>query len=232
MGVKKQILLTATNLSKEYATGSNETLHVLRGVQLEVVKGEIVVIVGPSGSGKSTLLHLLSGLDRPSGGTITFGGQDLFGLDERSLTNFRNARMGFIFQFHHLLQEFSALENVAMPALIRGERLKDVKDRVSVLLQDVGLAGRLHHRPAELSGGEQQRVAVARALMNKPEVVFADEHSGNLDEEQSIQLHELLVRLSREHETTFVIATHNQDLTKRGERILRLSEGKLVVVKR
>jgi lipoprotein-releasing system ATP-binding protein len=232
MGMKRELLLKATDLSKEYSSGGKETLHVLRGAQLEVFKGEIVVIVGPSGSGKSTLLHLLSGLDRPTSGTITFAGQELFALDERALTNFRNARMGFIFQFHHLLQEFSAVENVAMPALIRGERLRDVQDRVGVLLGEVGLSGRLHHRPAELSGGEQQRVAVARALMNKPEVIFADEPSGNLDEEQSIQLHDLLVRLSREHQTTFVIATHNQDLTKRGERILRLTEGKLAPVKK
>jgi lipoprotein-releasing system ATP-binding protein len=232
MGVKKELLLKATDLSKEYSTGAKEKLHVLRGVQLEIVKGEIVVIVGPSGSGKSTLLHLLSGLDRPTSGTITFAGQELVTLDERALTNFRNARMGFIFQFHHLLQEFSALENVAMPALIRGERLKDVQDRVKTLLEEVGLDDRHQHRPAELSGGEQQRVAVARALMNKPEVIFADEPSGNLDEEQSVQLHDLLVRLSREHQTTFVIATHNQDLTKRGERILRLTEGRLAPVKK
>ncbi len=231
MGVKRPSLLKAENLFKEYPTGKKETLQVLRGVDMDVSRGEIVVIIGPSGSGKSTLLHLLSGLDRPTQGRVYFEGEDLFALTEQSLASFRNSAMGFIFQFHHLLPEFSALENVAMPALIRGSRLEEVKPRAVGLLREVGLGERLQHRPNELSGGEQQRVAVARALMNDPNVVFADEPSGNLDEENGVKLHGLLVELAQDHQLTFVIATHNPDLTKRADRILKLSEGKLTPVK-
>ncbi|MGH2567575.1 MAG: ABC transporter ATP-binding protein [Bacteroidota bacterium] len=231
MGVKKYPLLKAERLEKHYPMGKRNSLEVLKGVDLEINKGEIVVIIGPSGSGKSTLLHLLSGLDHPTEGRVYFEGKNLFAQPEQELTSFRNSSMGFIFQFHHLLPEFSALENVAMPALIGGRRLDQVKQNALALLQEVGLAERSHHRPNELSGGEQQRVAVARALMNEPRIIYADEPSGNLDEESGIKLHGLLVQLAKKRELTFVIATHNQDLTQRADRILKLSDGKLNPVK-
>jgi lipoprotein-releasing system ATP-binding protein len=229
MGVKHD-LLKAEHLYKEYPTGEKETLKVLRGIDLLIKKGEIDVIIGPSGSGKSTLLHLLSGLDRPTQGRVLFDGQDLFAMSEKELTGFRNSAMGFIFQFHHLLPEFSALENVALPAMIRGQKEQQYRKRAAALLEEVGLGDRLHHRPNELSGGEQQRVAVARALMNSPQIVFADEPSGNLDEENGIKLHNLIVHLARIHGFTFVIATHNPDLTKRADNIFRLSDGKITPV--
>jgi lipoprotein-releasing system ATP-binding protein len=231
MGVAQKPLLRAVQLEKEYPTGKQETLKVLRGVDFEIQRGEIVVIIGPSGSGKSTLLHVLGGLDRPTRGKVTFDGQDLFAMSEKELARFRNSAMGFIFQFHHLLPEFTALENVAMPAMIRGGSLRQFRDRAAELLHEVGLADRLDHRPNELSGGEQQRVAVARALMNNPQIVFADEPSGNLDEENGVKLHNLIVQLAQKHNLTFVIATHNPDLTKRADRILRLSDGKLAPLK-
>ncbi len=231
MGVAKKPLLRAVQLEKEYPTGKRETLKVLRGVDFDIQSGEIVVIIGPSGSGKSTLLHVLGGLDRPTRGNVTFDGQDLFAMSEKDLARFRNSAMGFIFQFHHLLPEFTALENVAMPAMIRGGSLRQFRDRAAELLHEVGLADRLDHRPNELSGGEQQRVAVARALMNNPQIVFADEPSGNLDEENGVKLHNLIVQLAQKHNLTFVIATHNPDLTKRADRILRLSDGILAPLK-
>lgn len=231
MGVNKSPLLLAEQLHKEYPTGKQETLKVLRGVDMRIHIGEIVVIIGPSGSGKSTLLHLLSGLDKPTRGNVIFAGQNLFAMSEKQLASFRNTAMGFIFQFHHLLPEFTALENVAMPAMIRGVNSREFRKRAAELLQEVGLAERLHHRPNELSGGEQQRVAVARALMNNPQIVFADEPSGNLDEDNGVKLHNLIVQLAQKHRLTFVIATHNPDLTKRADRILRLSDGKLTPIK-
>ena len=231
MGVKKKILLRAENLHKEFPTGKKETLQVLRGIDIEIADGEIVVVIGPSGSGKSTLLHLLGALDKPTEGKVFFEEKDLVAMPERAVTNFRNEVMGFVFQFHHLLPEFTALENIAMPALIRGASLREVKAKASGLLEEVGLSERATHRPSALSGGEQQRVAVARSMMNDPKIVFADEPSGNLDEENGVKLHTLLVQLARQRGLTFVIATHNPDLTKRADRILRLSEGKLSPVK-
>lgn len=232
MGVtQKEVLLTVKSVQKDYPTGTNQSLSVLKGVDLKVKKGEIVAIVGPSGAGKSTLLHILGGLDRPTSGEVEIDGQDLFSYSEEELANFRNRSLGFIFQFHHLLPEFSALENVAMPALINGESLKAAATRAEALLQEVGLGERLDHKPSELSGGEQQRVAVARALMNRPKLILADEPSGNLDEQNGKKLHDLLVELSKGEELTFVIATHNPDLTSRAHRILRLHDGKLSTVK-
>jgi len=231
MGVKRTILLRADHLHKDFPTGKKETLQVLRGIDIEIAQGEIVVIIGPSGSGKSTLLHIISALDRPTQGKVFFEGEDLVAMSERAVTNFRNKTMGFIFQFHHLLPEFTALENVAMPALIGGAGMREVKTKALQLLAEVGLADRATHRPSALSGGEQQRVAVARAMMNDPKIIFADEPSGNLDEENGVKLHGLLVQLAQERKLTFVIATHNPDLTKRADRILRLSEGKLTQVK-
>lgn len=211
--------------------GKNLTLPVLKGVDIEIRHGEFVVIVGPSGSGKSTLLHILGGLDRPTDGVVKLDEKNVFAYSDDKLAVFRNRSMGFIFQFHHLLPEFSALENVCMPALIAGKTIKEATPRAQILLEQVGLSDRALHKPNELSGGEQQRVAVARALMNNPKLVLADEPSGNLDEENGLNLHRLLVHLSDEFGITFVVATHNFDLTRRAHRILRLSEGKLNIAK-
>jgi len=232
MGItRRSTLLTGENIWKEYPTGKNQTLQVLKGVDIEIRRGEFVVIVGPSGSGKSTLLHILGGLDRPTEGIVKLGEQNVSILSEEQLASFRNKSLGFIFQFHHLLPEFSAIENVCMPALIAGKTMKAATPRALILLEQVGLSERVQHKPNELSGGEQQRVAVARALMNNPQLVLADEPSGNLDEENGLSLHRLLVHLSEEFGMTFVVATHNYDLTRRAHRILRLSEGKLNVAK-
>jgi lipoprotein-releasing system ATP-binding protein len=226
--VEKRILIRAEGLHKEYPMGKDQRLHVLKGLDIEVREGEIAVIVGPSGSGKSTLLHLLGGLDRPSSGKVIVDGHDLGSLSEDELAAFRNRSLGFVFQFHHLLPEFTALENVAMPALIQGEKFGHAEGRAIELLTEVGLAERVQHKPSELSGGEQQRVAVARALMNSPALILADEPSGNLDEDNSQKLHQLLTDLAQKRGLSFLIATHNLDLTKRAHRVLQLVDGKLV----
>lgn len=232
MGItRRPILLTGENIWKEYPMGKNQSLQVLKGVNIYIRQGEFVVIVGPSGSGKSTLLHLLGGLDRPTEGIIKLGEQNIFSQTEEELAAFRNRSLGFIFQFHHLLPEFTALENVCMPALIAGKTKKESAPRGQILLEQVGLSERLNHKPNELSGGEQQRVAVARALMNNPQLVLADEPSGNLDEENGLSLHRLLVHLSDSLGMTFVVATHNVDLTRRANRVLKLSEGKINVAR-
>ncbi len=226
--IEKKILLRAEMLHKEYPMGKELKLQVLKGVDMEVRQGEIVVVVGPSGSGKSTLLHLLGGLDRPTSGKVHVDTLDISLLSEDELARFRNSKLGFVFQFHHLLPEFTAVENVAMPALIKGEKMKEASSKAATLLQEVGLEDRLDHKPNELSGGEQQRVAVARALMNDPQLVLADEPSGNLDEQNGLRLHQLVIDLAEKRGLTFVIATHNLDLTKRAHRVLQLVDGKLV----
>lgn len=232
MGVaKKPVVLRGENLCKEYRTGENISLQVLKGVDVEVKAGEFVVIVGPSGSGKSTLLHLLGGLDRPTEGKVYFGEKDIFRFSEDELARFRNKSLGFVFQFHHLLPEFTALENVAMPGLIQGGTKKSVYRRAEAILSEVGLFERMDHKPNALSGGEQQRVAVARALMNEPQIVLADEPSGNLDEESGLKLHKLLVSLCENRGLSFLIATHNPDLSKRAHRVLKLGDGKLSTLK-
>lgn len=229
MGInQKKVLLKGEEIWKEYPTGKNISLQVLKGVQIEVREGEMVVIVGPSGSGKSTLLHLLSGLDRVTSGKVIFDEMEINTFAEEQLAEFRNGKLGFVFQFHHLLSEFSALENVAMPALIKGESLKTASVRAMELLQEVGVQDRSDHKPNGLSGGEQQRVAVARALMNNPQLIIADEPSGNLDEQNGTKLHELLVELTQKRGLTFVVATHNPDLAKRADRVLQLVDGKLM----
>jgi lipoprotein-releasing system ATP-binding protein len=232
MGIgRKHVLLEAEGIWKEYRNGKSVVLEVLKGADLEIRQGEFVVIVGPSGSGKSTLLHILGGLDTPTKGIVTIGGQNVFQFAEADLAEFRNKKLGFVFQFHHLLPEFTALENVCMPALIQGESMERSKARASGILKNVGLEGRMLHRPNELSGGEQQRVAVARALMNRPQLILADEPSGNLDKENGLRLHDLLADLSANDGQTFVVATHNPDLAKRADRILKMTEGKLVTVR-
>ena len=228
MGVtKRPVVLRTENLWKEYKTGKDQTLQVLKGVDLEVRKGDVMGIIGPSGSGKSTLLHLLGGLDRPTLGRVYLEEKDVFAMSEDRLAYFRNTNVGFIFQFHHLLPEFTARENVCMPALIRGEEFDQAMLRAQTLLEEVGLAERMDHKPSELSGGEQQRIAVVRALMNEPRILLADEPSGNLDEENGTNLHKLLVRLSKDRGLTVIVATHNPDLMRRSDKVMRLQEGKL-----
>ncbi|HSB34956.1 MAG TPA: ABC transporter ATP-binding protein [Nitrospirota bacterium] len=204
-----------------------EALHVLDGIDLDIQQGEMLAVVGASGVGKSTFLHILGGLDRPTSGRVLFGDVDVFSLDANKLAHFRNERVGFVFQFHHLLPEFSALENVMMPALIRRTGRAEATEAASGILSEVGLGGRLHHRPGELSGGEQQRVAVARALMLKPDVVLADEPTGNLDMHTGEAVHDLLLSINKQKGTTFVIVTHNDKLALRAHRVLRMAEGRL-----
>jgi lipoprotein-releasing system ATP-binding protein len=219
--------LRAEGLWKTYALGDGSELHVLKGVDLRVGNGEAVAILGTSGSGKSTLLHLLGALDRPTSGGIELGGLSLSNRSSSELASIRNRFVGFVFQFHHLLREFSALENVMMPRLILGGSQEEAEAAATELLDAVGLAERLTHRPWQLSGGEQQRVAVARALVNDPAVLLADEPSGNLDSRTSRGLHDLLFRLREERDLSMVLVTHNLELAARADRTLHLDEGVL-----
>lgn len=219
-------LVLAEGLCKWYADGPVE-VRVLEGLDLEVEVGEKIAIVGASGVGKSTLLHILGALDRPSAGRVLFDGSDLFALSDRSLAAFRNREVGFVFQFHHLLGDFTALENVMMPALIGGWRREAARARAEELLARVGLGDRLQHRPGELSGGEQQRVAVARALACRPRLVLADEPTGNLDPLTGEAVHRLLLELNGEEGTTLVVVTHNEALTGAMDRVLSLWGGRL-----
>jgi lipoprotein-releasing system ATP-binding protein len=221
-------ILEAAGLRKVYQGGDGLPIEVLSGVDLAVSRGEFVAIVGASGSGKSTLLHLLGALDTPTGGTVQLDGRQYGDLDPDTLAMVRNRKIGFVFQFHHLLREFTALENVMLPLLIAGEEEVKARSRAEELLAAVGLAGRMSHRPAALSGGEQQRAAVARALAADPLVVLADEPSGNLDAANSERLHQLFGRLSREFETALVVVTHNRSLAARADRVLSLEDGRLV----
>ncbi|HEY8256938.1 MAG TPA: ABC transporter ATP-binding protein [Gemmatimonadales bacterium] len=221
-------ILEAAGLRKVYQGGDGSTIEVLTGVSLEVSRGEFVAIVGSSGSGKSTLLHLLGALDTPSGGSVRLDGRAYDEQSPSELAAIRNRKVGFVFQFHHLLREFTALENVMMPLLIAGEDESKARSRAEELLAVVGLAGRMAHRPAALSGGEQQRAAVARALAPDPVLVLADEPSGNLDYANSERLHDLFARLSREFETALVVVTHNRHLAGRADRVLSLEGGHLV----
>ena len=220
-------LLAVSNLHKGFATGSGARLEVLRGVSLSIERGEVVAVTGESGTGKSTLLHLLGALDRPDRGRILYDGMDLSKQSDAELSRFRNTSLGFVFQFHHLLPEFTALENAAMPALICGQRMASARVRAGVLLEQLGLSERLSHRPAELSGGEQQRVAVARALMNHPDLILADEPTGSLDTKTAHVLHKEIIRLSRKYDQAFVIATHNPALSNMCDRVLLLQGGRI-----
>lgn len=218
---KNEKVILADNINKSFGD-----LHVLKGVKLYVKKGEIVSIVGKSGAGKSTLLHILGTLDRPDSGTLEINGQNLSKLSEKKLAVFRNSNIGFVFQFHHLLPEFTALENVCIPAFIQNQNKDMAEKRAKELLDYLGLAKRLSHKPNQLSGGEQQRVAVARALMNKPSIVFADEPSGNLDSSSSRELHQLLFNLRKDFNQTFIIVTHNDELAEMSDRRLVMEDGK------
>jgi lipoprotein-releasing system ATP-binding protein len=223
-------VLEVQGLTKHYVGGDGGEITVFDGVDLQVQRGEMVAIIGASGAGKSTLLHLLGALDRPTAGRVLIDGRVLEGMDDDAVSTLRNRTVGFVFQFHHLLREFTALENVMMPLRIAGTDEHAARERALALLARVGLAGRVHHRPSELSGGEQQRTAVARALAADPAVLLADEPSGNLDHHNSERLHELFAELSRELEIAMVIVTHNRSLAARADRILQLEDGRLTQI--
>mgnify|MGYP000262170805 FL=1 len=216
-------MIEGIGLSKSYGS-----LQVLKSVNISIKQGEIVSITGPSGAGKSTLLQLLGTLDHPQEGELLYNGEAVSQLKSNKLAAFRNKNIGFIFQFHHLLPEFTAIENVCMPGLIQEISKKEATIRASELLHKLGLGSRLEHKPNELSGGEQQRVAVARALMNSPKVIFADEPSGNLDTENAEELHNLFLELRKDFGQTFVIVTHNKDLAAMADRVIKMKDGEII----
>jgi len=217
------LVIEATDIHKYYGD-----LHILKGVSMKVSSGEIVSIVGPSGAGKSTLLHIIGTLSRASQGTVTFEGEDVFKMSDKRLGIFRNQNIGFVFQFHHLLPEFTALENVLIPAFIGKKNGAMIREKGIELLTYLGLKERLEHKPSELSGGEQQRVAVARALINDPKIVLADEPSGNLDTDHARELHELFFELRKKFNQTFVIVTHNEELASMADRKLSMKDGMII----
>lgn len=216
-------MLTAQNIQKFYGK-----LQVLKGVDISIGTGEIVSIVGSSGAGKSTLLHILGTLDKPNKGVVTLNNQRIDQLTGNALANFRNKNIGFIFQFHHLLPEFTALENVCIPGWIAGDKKKDTANRAKVLLDTLGLSARLENKPHQLSGGEQQRVAVARALINNPSIVMADEPTGNLDSENGRELHQLFLSLRDQFKQSFLIVTHNEELAQMSDRIVQMKDGYII----
>ncbi|HDP99993.1 MAG TPA: ABC transporter ATP-binding protein [bacterium] len=223
---KKNPLLLTDNIYKNYQLGRS-SVEVLKGIDLEIYEGEIVAVIGPSGVGKSTLLHILGVLDRPSSGKLYINGDDIFLYDDKKLANYRNKTIGFVFQFHHLLPEFDALENIMLPGMIAGLPKSMLRERAESLLNDVGLSERMHHRPNELSGGEQQRVAVARAIINSPKLLLADEPSGNLDRQSAKALHELFWDLNGNLNQTMVLVTHNLELAKKADRVIELFDGRV-----
>lgn len=216
-------MLTGKNIYKRYGQ-----VEVLKGVNLEILKGEVVSIVGPSGSGKSTLLHILGTLDQADMGDVRMNNELISSLNGKKLSSFRNKHIGFVFQFHHLLPEFTALENICIPGWISGRKKNEVKDEAANLLKMLGLSERMENKPNQLSGGEQQRVAVARALINKPDIVFADEPTGNLDSANATELHQLFFDLRKKFDQTFLIVTHNEELAQLSDRVLHMKDGKII----
>ena len=223
-----KIILTAADLIKTFQTTKKTKLEVLKSISLEIEKEKISVIIGASGAGKSTLLHLLGGLDRPDKGKVFFDGQNIFDFPDEKLAKFRNKNIGFVFQFHHLLPEFTAVENVAIPQMIQGIPLNKALEKAGQLIDTVGLHERINHKPAELSGGEQQRVAVARSLANDPAIIFADEPTGNLDSANSEAIHKIIVDLRDKFNKTFVIVTHNSNLVKLADKVFEIKDGKII----
>ncbi|MDZ4793440.1 MAG: ABC transporter ATP-binding protein [Bacteroidota bacterium] len=216
-------MITGKNIHKRYGT-----VEVLRGVDVEINKGEVVSIAGPSGSGKSTLLHILGTLDKADAGAVTMNNTNVNALSGKKLAAFRNKHIGFVFQFHHLLPEFTAWENVCIPGWLAGRKKAEVREKAEELLKMLGLANRMENKPNEMSGGEQQRVAVARALINNPDIVFADEPTGNLDSANARELHQLFFDLRDKFNQTFLIVTHNEELAKLSDRVLYMKDGKII----
>lgn len=223
---KNNYIVETFKIEKHYQTGP-ETLRVLKGIDLKIKEGEILVIMGPSGVGKSTLLHILGTLDKPTSGRLLIDGQETSILKEMEMSQFRNKNIGFVFQFHYLLPEFNALENILIPCMISDKNWKDKIGRAEELLGEVGLSQRIHHRPSQLSGGELQRTAVARALMNEPKLILADEPTGNLDSQNSHALFNLILNLNEKYKQTFVIVTHNEMFASQSHRVIHLLDGKI-----
>ncbi|MCX7876716.1 MAG: ABC transporter ATP-binding protein [Melioribacteraceae bacterium] len=224
----EEIILYAENIFKSYTSENQKKVDVLKDVSLSIQKGKINLIIGASGAGKSTLLHILSGLDFPDSGKVFFNKENIFSMNQNKLTKFRNNHIGFVFQFHHLLPEFTAIENVAIPLMISGKSFSKAKEKAKEILDLVGLSERINHKPSELSGGEAQRVAVARALANNPDIIFADEPTGNLDSLNSEIIHNLFFEIRDKFKTTFLIVSHNPELIKLGEIIFKMKDGKLL----
>lgn len=224
----KKVIIKTTGLTKEYQVSKTERLKVLKGIDTEIFEGEVISIVGPSGAGKSTLLHLIGTLDKPTSGEVIFDGENISRLSSNELAKFRNTRIGFIFQFHHLLPEFTAIENVCIAAMISGKSMKSVEQRAKELLTEVGLGERLQHKPSELSGGEAQRVAIARALINSPKVVLADEPTGNLDTKTSDEVVNLIFELRKKYNQTFIIVTHNEKFAQMTDRTMKMLDGRII----
>src|SRR5690554_4802455 len=223
-----KIILSAKNIFKSYQTVKNVRLEILKSVSIDIEENKISVIFGASGAGKSTLLHILGGLDKPDSGEVIFNNTNIYKISDDKLAKFRNNNIGFVFQFHHLLPEFTAVENIMIPQMINGKSEKKSLERGKELLNEIGLYERMNHKPAELSGGEQQRVAVARALANDPAIVLADEPTGNLDSQNSIIMHELFMNLKEKLNKTFIIVTHNQDLISLADNLYEMKDGKIL----
>lgn len=224
-------IMTIRDIKKSFITGKNQ-LNVLKNINFEVKKGELLMLVGPSGAGKSTLLSIMGGISRPTTGKVILDNIDIYNLDDDKLASLRNRKMGFVFQLHYLLPEFSALENVIIPALMEDVSKKDAIEKAKKILITLGLGGRLNHRPSELSGGEQQRIAIARAIINEPDIVFADEPTGNLDKQNAEIIHKIIVDFNRNFNQTFIIVTHNEKLASYGNRVIYIDDGEIKDIKK